>query len=44
MSWRDAFQTTDRAVVEEYGCQAGMTAEWPRRILVSLSGLLQPAV
>jgi alpha-ketoglutarate-dependent taurine dioxygenase len=28
MSWQDAFQTTDRAVVEEYCRQAGMTAEW----------------
>jgi len=28
MSWQDAFQTTDRSVVEEYCRQAGMTAEW----------------
>jgi len=28
MSWQDAFQTTDRAAVEEYCGQAGMTAEW----------------
>jgi alpha-ketoglutarate-dependent taurine dioxygenase len=28
LSWQDTFQTTDRAVVEEYCRQAGMTTEW----------------
>lgn len=28
LSWRDAFQTTDRAVVEGYCRQCGMEAEW----------------
>lgn len=28
LSWQDAFQTTDRAVVEEYCRKAGMSAEW----------------
>ncbi len=28
LSWQDAFQTTDRAVVEEYCRAGGMSAEW----------------
>jgi alpha-ketoglutarate-dependent taurine dioxygenase len=28
LSWQDAFQTTERAAVEAYAAQAGMTCEW----------------
>jgi alpha-ketoglutarate-dependent taurine dioxygenase len=31
LSWQDAFQTTDRAAVEEYCARAGMTVEWRDR-------------